>query len=131
MAEPRLTPVEARAVQAAFAHVGQENAARATAVSLRTYSRIMARPHVIAEKHRVTVSKLRAIGVALARHAEGAATALGEMATGAAAPQGAKVRACEAVLEFAARWIETEDLENRIRELEANAATSQPEGGYQ
>jgi hypothetical protein len=119
-----------RAVRALLLHPAGEAAAKAAGTSLRTLRRYTARPHVRAALAREALIKLRATTTALARHAEGAADALGRMAVGEMTPNSARVRACAAVISAAVRAIELEELAARVEELEKSAVTRR-EGGLQ
>lgn len=129
MVEPGLNRAEAAIIAASLAHSKQEDAAKAAGVSLRTFQRTIAREHVRAALAREATRRLRGVVVGLARHAEVAADALGKMAAGEIQPNGARVRACIGVLEYAVRAIEVEDFEARLRELELSQAFDQGRGG--
>jgi hypothetical protein len=122
-----LKGAEARAIAARLAHDRLEDGATAAKLSLRTFQRILAKEHVRAALAAEATRRLRSVTVSLARRAERAADCLGQMADGTLPPQGARVRACIGVLEFALRAVETEDLARRIEELErAGEATVRP-----
>lgn len=123
--EHPLTPREMRAVRALLQHPQGEDAAKAAGIGLRTLRRYLARPHVRAALAKEATVRLRATTLALARHAEGAADAVGRMARGEIAADPARVRACAVVIAAATRAIETEELAKRIEELE-RAATARP-----
>jgi hypothetical protein len=124
----QLTGTEGRVIAAALQYSRHEDIAREAKVSARTVRRLLGRGHVRTALAREATLRLRSVTVVLARHATRAAEDLGRMATGEIEAHGGRVRACVAVLEYAARAVEVEDFVVRLQQLEAAAAERKDAG---
>jgi hypothetical protein len=114
---PRQRKVIAVAVE--HANASQEAQAAAAAMSLRTYQRELAAPGVEEAIRAAARQRLRGSMLGLARGASEAASALVEIAAGRAGADAARVSAAKSVLGIALKSLEVDELERRLRELEA------------
>jgi len=117
-----LKPAEARAASAALEYADQATAAKTAKLSLRTYQRTIARPHVRDAIAAGAVERLRRVTVAVARHAEAAVETLGAFARGEVTATSPRVRACLAIVEAAQRARTAEDQEQRLLQVERQIA---------
>ena len=113
---------ELRFVEALAGGDGLSQAATAAGVSYRTARRWKVKPRIVAAV-RSRVNENIAIGRAiLAGGMAKASRALVSMADGSVAAEAARVSACRAVVEAAARLVALEEIESRLVELEERFA---------
>ena len=107
------------AIVALLTHRTLEEAARALGVATKTLLRWMKEPEFDAAYR---AAKRAAFGQSIARlhHlASAAVSTLGKVILDSATPPATKVRAADSILNHTIKAIETEDIDARLRELEA------------
>jgi hypothetical protein len=118
---PKIGPKQEAAVLALLSSKNAEDAARVAGVTPRTLYRWLKEPEFDAAYR---VARRHAYGQSISRLQQGstaAATTLLKVMVDLATPPSTRVRAAEAVLSHAAKAIEIEDIDARLRELEAAA----------
>jgi transposase-like protein len=122
--KPKLGSKQEAAVLALLSSKNVEEAARAAGVTPRTLYRWMNESEFDAAYR---AARRQAYGQSISRLQQGstaAATTLLKVMVDVATPPSTRVRAAEAVLNHAAKAIEIEDIDARLRELEAAAETN-------
>jgi transposase-like protein len=116
--KPKMGAKQEAAVMALLSSKNVEEAARVASVTPRTLYRWMNEPEFDAAYR---AARRQAYGQSISRLQQGstaAATTLLKVMVDVATPPSTRVRAAEAVLSHAARAIEIEDLDARLKELE-------------
>jgi transposase-like protein len=116
--KPKMGAKQEAAVMALLSSKNVEEAARAASVTPRTLYRWMNEPEFDAAYR---AARRQAYGQSISRLQHGstaAATTLLKVMVDVATPPSTRVRAAEAVLSHAAKAIEIEDLDVRLKELE-------------
>jgi transposase-like protein len=119
--KPKTGPKQEAAVLALLSSKNVEDAARVAGITPRTLYRWMKLPEFDAAYR---AARRNAYGQSISRLQQGstaAATTLLKVMVDPATPPSTRVRAAEAVLSHAAKAIEIEDIDARLRELEAAA----------
>ena len=119
--KPKIGPKQEAAVLALLSSKNVEDAARVAGVTPRTLYRWLKEPEFDAAYR---AARRHAYGQSISRLQQGstaAATTLLKVMVDPATPASTRVRAAEAVLSQAAKAIEIEDIDARLRELEAAA----------
>jgi transposase-like protein len=119
--KPKITAKQEAAIVALLSSKNVEEAARVAGVTPRTLYRWMNEPDFDAASR---AARRQAYGQSISRLQQGAtaaATTLLKVMIDPATPPSTKVRASEAVLSHAAKAIEIEDIDARLRELEGAA----------
>ena len=116
--KPKMGAKQEAAVMALLSSKNVEEAARVASVTPRTLYRWMNEPEFDAAYR---AARRQAYGQSISRLQQGstaAATTLLKVMVDVATPPSTRVRAAEAVLSHAAKAIEIEDLDARLKELE-------------
>jgi len=119
--KPQIDPKQEAAILALLSSKNVEEAARVVGVTPRTLYRWLNEPEFAAAYR---AARRQAYGQSISRLQQGstaAATTLLKVMVDIATPPSTRVRAAEAVLNHAAKAIEIEDIDARLRELEAAA----------
>jgi transposase-like protein len=119
--KPKLGVKQEAAILALLSAKNVEEAARMAAITPRTLYRWMREPEFDAAYR---AARRQAYGQSISRLQQGstaAATTLLRVMVDATTPASTRVRAAEAVLNHAAKAIEIEDIDARLRELEQAA----------
>lgn len=126
MATPALSTSQQKAIVALLAEPTIKQAAEAAAVGERTLHRWLSEPEFAAAYRQ---ARREATGQAVAqlqKAAGGAAVILASIAEDKANPPAARVSAARAILDYAVRAIELEDISARLEALEAQLASTPP-----
>ena len=119
--KPQIDPKQEAAILALLSSKNVEESARVAGVTPRTLYRWLNEPKFAAAYR---AARRQAYGQSISRLQQGstaAATTLLKVMVDIATPPSTRVRAAEAVLNHAAKAIEIEDIDARLRELEAAA----------
>ena len=124
-----MKPRDARVAAAQISGRLVREIAAAEGVTKRQVFRRLAKPDVRAEIDRSRREQTRAAGLVISAGLRSAAGALLEIATGQVEARQGQVAAAVAVRDWAVRFIELEELERRLRELERLAAGAGDDAG--
>jgi transposase-like protein len=116
-----LEPLQLRFIDLSASGTGMEEAARELGVCSRTLRRWKLRPQVASAIRNRTAESMALTRATLAASSNRAARALDELATDAT-PDHARISACKAIIENAAKLGELQEINDRLSELEAQLA---------